>query len=620
MKGSNNDGIWNEEGTTLEIVVLPPLWKTWWAYLFYAVVAIALIAFIIRYFTEKKRLQNNIRLKQMEAEVHEEYYQERNRLFTNFSHELRTPLTLIMAPLEEFVKRTDLTDDIHYKVKLMLRNAQRLLRIVNNLMDLQKNESGTMKLQVSENDMIKFTHEAVSSFQDLALYRNIHLKFKHSIDCQPVWFDWNLLEKVYFNFLSNAFKNVPDGGTVSVELDVKPYSELTFFLPAKLNKYKNTEIRYLTISIQDNGVGIAPDELEKIFQPFYQVAQNEHSKSGTGIGLSLSKAIIEMHHGVVWAENATGANMSGVGLSSSGAVFKFVLPVDKSLFAPEMIIESAEDKAVSFSVELPDAAYEPDNSSRKQATILVVEDNRDLNNYICSCLADRYNVVGVTNGEDALAKAVYLLPNLIITDLMMPKMNGIELIRRLKKDMNTSHIPIIMVTAKTGTDDIKEGYAAGADEYITKPFDASILKIRVDNLIQSREKLKELYSKNFSLESLGVDVTSVDEKFMQKLYATLQQNIANSDLNLDAFCKELGLSKSNLYRKIKQITGYSPNEFIRNFRLETAAKMLKETDMSITEVYCAVGYNSLAYFSNSYKTLYGVSPSEFKNRSEGERE
>ena len=199
-------------------------------------------------------------------------------------------------------------------------------------------------------------------------------------------------------------------GTVSVELDVKPYSELTFFLPAKLNKYKNTEIRYLTISIQDNGVGIAPDELEKIFQPFYQVAQNEHSKSGTGIGLSLSKAIIEMHHGVVWAENATGANMSGVGLSSSGAVFKFVLPVDKSLFAPEMIIESLEDKAVSFSVELPDAAYEPDNSSRKQATILVVEDNRDLNNYICSCLADRYNVVGVTNGEDALAKAVYLLP------------------------------------------------------------------------------------------------------------------------------------------------------------------------------------------------------------------
>lgn len=225
-----------------------------------------------------------------------------------------------------------------------------------------------------------------------------------------------------------------------------------------------------------------------------------------------------------------------------------------------------------------------------------MEDNRDLNNYICSCLADKYNVVGVTNGEEALSKAINLLPNLIITDLMMPKMNGIELIRQLKKDMNTSHIPIIMVTAKTGTNDIKEGYAAGADDYITKPFDASILKVRVDNIIQSREKLKDLYSKNFSLESLGVDMTSVDEKFMQNLYATLQQNIANSDLNLDAFCRELGLSKSNLYRKIKQITGYSPNEFIRNFRLETAAKMLKETDMTITEVYCAVGFNSLAYF------------------------
>ena len=607
VKGSNNDGIWNEKGTTLEIVVLPPLWKTWWAYLLYSAVAIALIAFIIRYFTEKKRLQNNIRLKQMEAEVHEEYYQERNRLFTNFSHELRTPLTLIIAPLEEFVKRTDLANDIHYKAKLMLRNAQRLLRIVNNLMDLQKNESGTMKLRVSESDIIKFTGEAVSSFQDLALYRNIHLRFKHSTDLQPIWFDRNLLEKVYFNFLSNAFKNVPDSGSILVELDVKPFSELGIFIPAKLNKYKNTEIKYLAVSIQDNGTGIAPDELEKIFRPFYQVAQNEHSKSGTGIGLSLSKAIIEMHHGIVWAENAP----------ESGAIFKFIIPVDKNGFTPEMIVETTDNEVVSFNVELPDLDFEPDNSERKQATILVVEDNRDLNNYICSCLAEKYNVTGVTNGEDALVKAVNLLPNLIITDLMMPKINGIELICRLKKDMNTSHIPIIMVTAKTGTDDIKEGYAAGADEYITKPFDASILKIRVDNLIQSREKLKDLYSKNFSLESLGVDVTSVDEKFMQKLYATLQQNIANSDLNLDAFCKELGLSKSNLYRKIKQITGYSPNEFIRNFRLETAAKMLKETDMTITEVYCAVGYNSLAYFSNCFKTLYGVPPTEFKNRQEG---
>lgn len=603
VKGSNNDGVWNEKGTTLDIIILPPLWKTWWAYLSYMIVIIILIAFIIRYFIEKKHLQNNIKLKQLEVEVHEEYYQERNRLFTNFSHELRTPLTLIMAPLEEFVKRVDLAEDIHYKAKLMLRNTQRLLRIVNNLMDLQKNESGTMKLQVSENDIIKFTCEAVASFQNLALYRNIRLKLKYSIEQQKVWFDWNLLEKVYFNFLSNAFKNVADGGVVSVELDIKPYSELAFFIPSKLNKYNNTEIQYLAVSIQDDGIGIAPNELEKIFQPFYQVAQNDHSKSGTGIGLSLSKAIIEMHCGVVWAENAFG----------SGAIFKFVLPIDKNCFPSESFVESAKDKAVSFDVELPDVAYEPNNSSQRQMTILVVEDNRDLNNYICSCLTDKYNVVGVTNGEEALAKAVALLPNLIITDLMMPKMDGIELTHLLKKDMNTSHIPIVMITAKTSTDNIKEGYAAGADEYITKPFDASILKIRIDNLIQSREELKKLYSKNFSLESLGVDVVSVDDRFMQKLYTTLQQNIANSDLSLDAFCKELGLSKSNLYRKIKQITGYSPNEFIRNFRLETAAKILKETDMTITEVCCAVGYNSLAYFSNCFKALYGVSPTEFKN-------
>ena len=255
------------------------------------------------------------------------------------------------------------------------------------------------------------------------------------------------------------------------------------------------------------------------------------------------------------------------------------------------------------------------------ATIYIVEDDvniREIERYALK--NSGYQVEEFECGADLFKRLERKVPALILLDIMLPNEDGLDILTKIRADKNTAKVPIIMVTAKTGTDDIKEGYAAGADEYITKPFDASILKIRVDNLIQSREKLKELYSKNFSLESLGVDVTSVDEKFMQKLYATLQQNIANSDLNLDAFCKELGLSKSNLYRKIKQITGYSPNEFIRNFRLETAAKMLKETDMSITEVYCAVGYNSLAYFSNSFKTLYGVSPSEFKNRSEGERE
>lgn len=604
VRGSNNDGIWNEEGASLEIVILPPLWETWWAYLLYGIAVVASIAFIIHYFTEKRYLKNSILLKQKENEMHEEYYQERNQLFTNFSHELRTPLTLIKAPLEEFVKRTELPEDLLYKAKLMLRNTQRMLRIVNNLMDLQKNESGTIQLQVSENDIVRFTNEAVASFRDLALYRNIHLKLEHSTDRQPVWFDWNLLEKVYFNFLSNAFKNVPDGGKITVELAVKSFAELTHFVPAKYNKYTDTAITYLAVSIRDNGVGIAPDELEKIFRPFYQVAQNEHSSSGTGIGLSLSKAIIEMHHGVVWVESAPNA----------GAAFKFVLPIDKSLFAAESIVDAPVNDTVAFDIELPDAAYETEKFSGKRASVLVVEDNHDLNNYICSCLSDKYNVTGAKNGEDALFKAINTLPDLIITDLMMPKMNGIELVRKLKGNANTSHIPVIMITAKTDTDDIREGYAAGVDEYITKPFDASILKIKTESLIQSREKLKELYSNNLSLKQLGVETTSIDEKFMQKLYGVIQQNITNSDLNMEDYCKELGISRSNLYRKIKQITGYTPNELIKKFRLETAAKMLKETDMTITEVYCAVGYSSLAYFSNNFKAVYGMSPTDFRNK------
>lgn len=602
VKCSNNDDVWNEEGASLEIRILPPWWETWWAYLIYLTAAVALGVFIIRYFTEKKRLQNDIRIRQMEVNVREEYYQERNRLFTNFSHELRTPLTLIKAPLEDIVIRQDISDDIRGKSMLMLRNTQRLLRIVNNLMDLQKNESGTMKLHISLNDIVSFTRQAVGSFEDLALYRNIRLDLRQPDEAIQVWFDWGLLEKVYFNFLSNAFKNVPDGGSVTVDLSLKTMEEANRLLPARITPFANTAVNYICVAIRDTGAGIAPDELEKIFRPFYQVAQNEHSKSGTGIGLSLSKAIVEMHHGAVWADNAP----------SGGAVFRFVIPIDKTLFSEADFSADTSGGVVRLSVEIPENEYEADNSARKKYTVMVVEDNRDLNNYISSCLSAKYNIISTTNGEQALAKATECLPNLIISDVMMPKMNGIDLIRRLRADMNTSHIPIIMVTAKTGSDDIQEGYAAGADDYITKPFDASILKIRVDNLIQSREKLKSLFSKNISLESMGVDVTPVDEKFMQKLYATVRNNLSNSSMNLDSFCKEIGLSKSNLYRKIKQITGLSPNEFIRNFRLETAARMLRETDMTISDIYCAVGYNSLAYFSNSFKALYGISPSEYK--------
>jgi len=606
VRGSNNDGIWNNEGTSILISVRPPFWKTWWAYCIYITLIVAIIAFIIRYFTEKKRLENDIKLKQMESKTIEEFHQARDKLFTNFSHELRTPLTLILNPLEDMVRKNDEENPQKKKNILLMRsNARRLLRLVNNLMDFQKRESGMMKLKVTQSDFVKFSQEMTSFFDELALSRNIQLLHTQSIGSLSCWFDKSLMEKVYFNFLSNAFKNVPNGGCVEVDVDTKQHNDLSKFVPVKYNKFNDTDITYLLFEIRDTGGGIEADELEKIFIPFYQVAQNEHSGSGTGLGLSLSQSIIEMHHGVIWAESPEG----------SGAIFRCVLPMDKGLFSENEIQDGILDGEITpFEIEIQDETDQVTDYKKKDYTILVVEDNRDVRQYIISHLTKLYNVIEASNGIEAIEKTIQHLPDLVITDLMMPKMDGIEMCTTLKKDLRTGHIPVIMITARAMSADMKEGYDVGADAYITKPFDIDVLLSRVENILQSREKLKDIYGKRFSLESLGVEVTSADERFMQKLYEVLERNVSNPELNLDNFCRDIGMSRANMYRKLKAITNLSPSEFIRNFRLEMGAKILKEAKLTVSEVYVAVGFNSHAYFSNCFKALYGMSPSEYANK------
>lgn len=604
VKGSNNDGVWNNIGTAIHIVVKPPLWKTWWAYILYIAAVVAVIWLIIRYFTEKKRLQNDIRMKQLEAKTQDEFHQARNKLFTNFSHELRTPLTLIISPLDDMAASHDLSPKMKDNVLLMQSNARRLLRIVNNLMDFQKKESGTMKLKVSEGDFIKFAEEMAMFFRELALSRKINFVYRHNVESMQSWFDKSLMEKVFFNFLSNAFKNVPDKGFVELAVDEMHLENLKEAYPSYIGNFTNEDISYIVLQIKDSGAGIAQDELEKIFIPFYQVAQNEHSASGTGLGLSLSKSIVEMHHGVIWAESPEGA----------GAIFRCILPVCRDYFAEEDFAKETMMSDFPYSIDVSQEKKQEESKAKKTYTILVVEDNVDVRHYIISHLKDSYNIIEAANGEEAIEKAVNHMPDLIITDLMMPKMDGMEMCAIIKKDIRVSHIPVIMITAKAMTEDMKQGYEAGADDYITKPFNSALLTTRVGNIIQAREKLKELYGKRFSLETLGVEVTSMDERFMQKLYEILEKNISNPDLSLDEFSRDVGMSRANLYRKIKSITGLSPNEFIRNFRLNMGAKLLKEAKMPVSEVYVAVGFNSHAYFSNCFKTYYNVSPSEYAGK------
>lgn len=603
VKGSNNDGVWNENPATLEIEVLTPPWRSWWAYFVYITFIIVVGALIFRYYNERRKLQSDIRLKKLESDIHEKYYQDRNRLFTSFSHELRTPLTLIKAPLEDIMKRGDIDDDLKVKTTLMLRNTKRMMSLVNNLMDLQKNESGQLKLHISKYDITKLADESVKAFHDLAMLRNINLVLNLPSGSIFSWFDWEQMEKVYFNILSNAFKYTPNDGLITVCLDEKGMDAVNKIIPAECKTFHNTCIKYIIGSIKNSGSHINNDDLKKIFLPFYQSSESSKSKPGSGIGLSLSSAILALHHGILWAEN-----------DSEGVSFNFVMPTDKSLYPKDSIIEDTETKVVDFTVEMPDENDFKAVEKTHRHTILVVEDSWDMNKYITSSLIDKYNVVQAKNGEEGLKKAVSIIPDLIITDVMMPKMDGIELTKELKSNIDTSRIPIIMLTAKTTDNDIKTGLMTGADDYIIKPFESTILRLRVDNLINTREKLKEKYAQDFSLASLGFDMTPVDERFMQTLYKILMDNIDNSDMNLDSFCRSLGLSKSNCYRKIKHITGMSPNEFIRKFRLDTAAKMLKETDKSITDIYLAVGFSSPAYFSNCFRAQFGMSPTEYKNK------
>ena len=606
VRGSNNDGYWNEQVATIGITVLPPWWKTGWAYGLYLLLGAAIVVFVIWYFSERKRLENDIKLKQAEARAQTEFHEARDKLFTNFSHELRTPLTLIMSPLGDMIEQeNELSPKVRENLTMMQGNARRLLRLVNNLMDFQKKESGKLQLKLAVGDFIDFSQDMTHAFTDLARSRDILLEFKTDTASLNWWFDRNLMDKVFFNFLSNAFKNTPNGGNIEVVVSCCNLETLQKKIPVQGVRFTSPDLCYILLEIKDSGSGIPSEELEKIFIPFYQVAQNEHSSSGTGLGLSLSKAIIEMHHGMVWAESP----------DETGAVFRVILPVDNSIYGETDPAEDYIDsESRGWQVEVPvrlEGQGTEESGTGKTYTVLIAEDNPDVRNYLVSHLSASYHTLEAPNGADAFDKATVHLPDLVITDLMMPKMDGIELAAKLKKDLRTSHIPIIMITAKAMSSDIRKGYETGADDYIVKPFNSSVLMARVENLIRTRENLKTIYGKRFDLDTLGVKVASVDERFMNKVYGILEQNLANPEFNLDYFSQEIGMSRANLYRKIKSVTNLSPNEFIRNFRLEMAANMLKEARMPVSDVYVAVGFSSHAYFSNCFKALYGITPSEY---------
>lgn len=606
VKASNNDGTWNESQNTLAIIVYPPLWKTWWAYIIYVLSVAGLIFLLFHYL----RLKNEIRLKQIEQENTEKAHQLRLRMFTNFSQELRTPLTLILGPLEDMMNDKVLPNEIGSALIMIRRNTNRLKTLVDQLIDFRRQESGKIKLKVAEGRFNKFITEIVMAFNALAVRQKINYKVEIGEETIFSWFDRQQMEKVFFNLLSNAFNNTPVDGTILISVEKYNVSRLKELPPEIRDMLVNTRTtEFVETQIKNSGKGIPEEEYDKIFDPFYQMADNTgQTWAGTGIGLSLVKGITELHHGIVSVDSIPG----------EWTTFRVILPIGKDHFTPDEIQCDYIPSEDISNYHLLDENYEEELSisppivqSKNKYTILLIDDNVDIRIYLRSRLVKEYNIIEASDGDEGLTKALEKMPDIIISDIMIPEIDGLQLCLKLKNDISTCHIPIILLTARTTYLKIKEVYEVGADDYIIKPFSANLLRLKIKNVLINRERLKQAMGENLSYELTSAETVSMDEQFLQKVYQIVEKNISNPNFMIDDLSREVGMSRSSLYRKIKALTNYSANEFIKNYRLRVASKYLRETDLPISEIAYKTGFNNPAYFTNCFRKFYKTSPTNY---------
>lgn len=604
VAASNNDGVWNPQEAVLHITVDPPFYKTWWAYLLYISIVVVFILRIIRYQQNKHEREREARYKQMEQEKTNELHEERMRMFTNFSHELRTPLTLILNPLNDLLQHVSFSPEVKNALQLIKKNTGRMLLLVNNLMDIQKYEAGKTILQKTRFDFSAFMREMYHSFESVAGNREIAFTLHNQLsDPYYACLDEAEIEKVFFNLLSNAFKFTPAGGSVSIRISSLPQQECEA-LPLFPTQQSSIliESKYLFIEVTDTGNGFSNKEAEKIFEPFYRSQEDIHRQiSGTGIGLSLTRSIVLQHNGCIWTESS----------EQHGTRFMLLIPdtekQDTGRIQHEAILQSSSaeiSRKVNLLVE--------ETEAKNRQTILLADDNQEVLQYLEQQLRNDYIIMKAINGKDALAQIEQHYPNIVISDIMMPEMNGLELCRRIKENQNYCHIPVILLTAKSMVSQIEEGLEAGADDYIVKPFHVSLLKARIRNILSLREKMKAMYGDALSLKHLGVEEPEEDNDFLSQYIELVKANISNQELDVSVIYQALGMSRANFYRKVKTVTGLSPIELIKNIRLEAGARLLKESTMNISEIAQHIGFSSRSYFARSFKAVYGVSPTEYQ--------
>jgi signal transduction histidine kinase/ligand-binding sensor domain-containing protein/DNA-binding response OmpR family regulator len=601
VKGSNNHEVWNEKGASLVITITAPWWRSGWAYAGYVLLAVGTLVGTWWLQTRRLRTRHELELRRVEAEKMRELDSMKSNFFANISHEFRTPLTLILGPVSQMLSRSPSELD-RQDLGIMERSAQRLHRLINQLLDLSRIEAGRLKLHARPIDLVGYLKRVVATFESHARLRNIDLSFTAAPDRIEVFLDPEKFEDVIYNLLTNAFKYTPDGGKVEVRAAVGAYRDRRHGL--------SQESPCVEITVSDTGIGIPTESLDKIFLRFYRVeAPKAREVGGSGIGLALVKELVDLHHGSISVESSVGG----------GTTFRIRLPIGKDHLGPDEVAESEDDqdavRGLSAEVsDIPRIGAESMRSAREAgdrqtALVLVVEDNPDMRTYLTGSLRGDYHVVDATDGEAGLQVALDRVPDLVISDVMMPQMDGFELCKRLKNDDRTSHVPVILLTARTTSRDKLEGLERGADDYLIKPFNVEELKARVGNLIAARRKLRERFSREGRFLLEGPPVVSVDEAFMRKLFEAVQQHLRDDQFGVESLAQIVGFSVSQLERKVECITGQRPNEFIRSIRLERARQLLERRAGTVSEVAFEVGFNNLSYFARSYKKKFGFSPS-----------
>ena len=629
VMASNNDGIWNREGRSLKIIIEPPFWKTYWAYAFYFLFIVFLF-YVFRKFTlHEAEIKRKLELEELEIQKLHEMDLLKMQFFANISHEFRTPLTLIKGPIEKLLR--DVKDEFHQvQLNLVNRNANRLLRMINQLMDFRKIEVSKLDLNLTKNDIVLFIKEIVDTFKQDAVQRNINFTFNYTLTSLEIWFDADKLDKIIYNLLSNAFKFTRDKDSIEISLDFNNSgTENENFNPEFLqseqkqiqqhsvkgsNVAVSSKVKTFKISVKDSGIGINKDAQKRIFDRFYQVNNNITSQ-GTGIGLSLTYELVKLHMGEIIVDSTP----------DIGSEFTVILPLwldenDLPQLAGHKIQKPSNNNSNGKELkseeenEEEQIRYEENQPQKKLPKILIIEDNADMRLFIRNEFEKNYRIIEAHDGIIGIKKAFEEIPDAIICDIMMPGKDGFEVCKILKNDAQTSHIPIVMLTAKSSEQHTIEGFESGADDYVAKPFSTAVLKARIKNLIDSRNLLRKKFISEPFASLSEISPSKTDEKLFQKAYSIVEKNLNNPDFDVNLFASEIGMSRTQLYRKIHAISGQPVKEFIRVIRLKKAAELLLTTDNNITEVAYTVGFNSLSYFTTSFTEYYGMNPTKYLDK------